>query len=369
MVSGPINNPQQQSSSFTGTGDFNGQTVTSGGGSFGPTITRTSDPNARPVFGAGTGTDGQIMVGTGETYTTHPAVAPYVAYAALGMDYPTAGIGYTTVPASVYAGNVQRWGLSLNAEDQQMYLYVTGLLQDIGKLGETFSVEDASSAWQDVLLGASYNQTMSPMEYLELLASKAMTAPPPGAITATGTTSTSETSTSNTTDTETVLTNEFDARAILDNALLNYLGRRATDKERAAFLSSLNKMEQQNPTVTQTNQTSTTNSNTSTTETQTPAQPARPATTGSGPSSENGPAGRQYQPATAATGATSSRTTSINNDTNTSRNGTRTGGFNQEQYAVDYARSNPLYAETQAATTLMSWLERAIMNSQQRRMI
>lgn len=94
------------------------------------------------------------------------------------------------------------------------------------------------------------------------------------------------------------LTNEFDARALVDNALNQYLGRDATSKERERFWKRLNKREAANP------------------DTATP----------------------------------------VGHDT------VQTGGFNREQFAVDFAQSRDDYAETQASTTLMDWVKESLTN-------
>lgn len=95
------------------------------------------------------------------------------------------------------------------------------------------------------------------------------------------------------------LTNEFDARALADGALNNFLGRDATKKERENFYKRLNAKEAENPNV------------------------ATP------------------------TGQTGD---------------VRTGGFNREQFAEDFAKSRDDYAETQAATTLMGWMQESLTN-------
>lgn len=95
------------------------------------------------------------------------------------------------------------------------------------------------------------------------------------------------------------LTNEFDAEALLNDALGNYLGRSATPKELANFKKLLNKTEAANPRV-------------------------------------NTPVGQAM-----AVGS---------------------GGVNQQQVAEDFAKSRGNYAETQADTTLMSWMTEALTN-------
>jgi hypothetical protein len=97
------------------------------------------------------------------------------------------------------------------------------------------------------------------------------------------------------------LTNQFDARALVDGALNTYLGRDAKPKERAKFWQQLNAKQAENPNV------------------------------DSGVAGPNG----------------------------TTRTGS--GGFNKEIFAEDFAKSRDDYAETQASTTLLSRMEKLIM--------
>jgi hypothetical protein len=94
------------------------------------------------------------------------------------------------------------------------------------------------------------------------------------------------------------LTNQFDARALVDDALNTYLGRDATAKERQNFWKQLNAAEAANPQV----------------------------------ATPKGVAG--------AVGS---------------------GGFNRQQFAEDYAKSQDDYAETQASTTIMDWIKQGIV--------
>lgn len=96
------------------------------------------------------------------------------------------------------------------------------------------------------------------------------------------------------------LTDPSNARALVDAAMTQYLGRRPTDKEYGSFLQQLNAMEEKNPSVT--TQTSTT---------------------------------------TAGTGSSS-----------TVAKQKTTGGSNAQQYAVEYARGQEGAAEYTAATTV-----------------
>lgn len=95
------------------------------------------------------------------------------------------------------------------------------------------------------------------------------------------------------------LTNPMTARSILDNTLGNYLGRMPTQKEYKTFLQALNMGEEASPIV-------------------------------------------------------SERTTRTSGGTSTqsvSTTGRTEGGFDQRQFATEYAKSRPEYAETQLSTT------------------
>lgn len=96
------------------------------------------------------------------------------------------------------------------------------------------------------------------------------------------------------------LTNEFDARSLVDTALNNYLGRDATDRERERFWKQLNQKQAANPTV-------------------------RSGVTGPGGMSD-----------------------------------VQSGGFGAEQFAEDFAKSRKDYAETQASTTAMDLIKKAL---------
>lgn len=104
----------------------------------------------------------------------------------------------------------------------------------------------------------------------------------------------------------TVFTNEFDAKKIVNDALGAYLGADATPKQLEAFYKQLHDVEAANPTVVT-------------------------------------PHGKSAQ--------------------------TQDGGSNAAQVAIDFAKSQDNYAETQAATTLTSWLEENITKSEQNRII
>ena len=97
--------------------------------------------------------------------------------------------------------------------------------------------------------------------------------------------------------TTTTVANEMDAKSLVNNALSQYLGRTATDAEVSAFHQKLNSELAANPNV-------------------------------SDPTSQHA--------------------------------GVNSGGTNPQQLAEDFAKSQPDYAETQAATTGLNWMVEAI---------
>lgn len=103
------------------------------------------------------------------------------------------------------------------------------------------------------------------------------------------------------TSTSTSLTDPGSARKLVDDALSNYLGRKATSKEQANFLKALNIQEQQNPTIT-----------------------------------------RQV-----------SKTAGAGGVSNTTQQVTSQGGFNPSTFAEEWAASQEGAGEYQAATTLL----------------
>jgi hypothetical protein len=102
------------------------------------------------------------------------------------------------------------------------------------------------------------------------------------------------------------LSDEGTANQIINNPLTRYLGRTATDVEQKMFLKALNIQEKQNPTVTSTS------------------------------------------------GTTSGR--------NTNESTTTTGGFNRDDFAERFAKSQEGYAEYQTATTYLDAFMNALNN-------
>ena len=189
-------------------------------------------------------------------------------------------------------------------KDRGSYNEMVDQLQASGLLGQSKkgrkpSLEQVTGAWKTLLIGASYNQQYSPAEYLQLAASSGLfknvdgTQPQPegaykGPVASTN------------------ITNQFDAKSLVNNALQQYLGRTATEKELAQFHAQLNQTEMSNPTV-------------------------------------RTPNGHDV---------------------------TTTGGAGSgAQEAVDFAKSRNDYAETQAGATGLKWMQEAILNHQQNRMI
>ena len=108
-------------------------------------------------------------------------------------------------------------------------------------IGDTLAVGGAANNGKGKLPSDS-DQPSDPMQFLFNQASnaaafKAANAAPKGPGAYTGPTSSTQ------------LTPEFDANAIVDNAISQYLGRDATDAEKANFYKKLNKAERENPTV------------------------------------------------------------------------------------------------------------------------
>lgn len=104
------------------------------------------------------------------------------------------------------------------------------------------------------------------------------------------------------------ISSESDAKATLNNAYQQMLGRMATDKELAVFRKALNDLEGKNATVT----------------------------------------------------STSGTSVSKGGNQSTSQTSKTTGGFNAQQFAQDWARARPEYAETFAATTFMGVIDEMI---------
>lgn len=228
------------------------------------------------------------------------------------------------VPITQMEPLISKWAFSLNPADKAKYDSVVGLMRRANYFDtDNPAFSTVQSAWNQVLTGASYNTQFSPIEYLELMAQKGQN--PATGPAGSGTGTQTSTSTDTRTSTNVSLSNKFDALAVLNDALSNYLGRQASDQELKAFKSILNAQERKNPEK----------STTTTTQTAT--------STSSG------------------TNTTSSSATSSD--------GVSSGGVNEGQIAKEYAQSRGDYAETQMATVGMEWFQDAIRAMGSGRMI
>lgn len=212
--------------------------------------------------------------------------------------------------------------------------------------GSNPTLADALKGYQQVLLGASYNSAYTPNQYLQLAAAQgSFKSQTPGP-------TTQVSDFSNTSDVNRVNTNitgPLDAKALVNSALGQFLGRQATPEEQAAFRQLLNEQERTTPSVT----TGTSESSGTTTQTSTPAVAGSVTTPGT--------------PRQAAVGTPGTPARSVSSTTSSdSQNTTTSGGIDSaaaNQLAEDYAKAQPTYAGTQANTTLMSWLQEAILGT------
>jgi hypothetical protein len=151
------------------------------------------------------------------------------------------------------------------------------------------------AAWQQMvgqagILSKALGRPVDPFETVELLADRSPAKERAGS--GGPTTTFSRTESVN-------LTEPGQARSFLDSALGGYLGRMPTQKEYASFLKALNMGQEESPTITE--------------------QTVR------------------------SSGGGSTQTVRSNVKT--------TGGFDERQFATEYAKSRPEYAETQLSTT------------------
>jgi hypothetical protein len=167
------------------------------------------------------------------------------------------------------------------------------------KKGFTPSLDQVNAAWHNALIGASYNQQYTPTQYLAFAASTGAFKAADGTVSPADAAYKGPVSVTN-------LTNQFDAKALVNNALGQYLGRAATDSEVAAFHAQLQASETANPSV-------------------------------------RTPVGHNYVDSG--------------------------GAGNGQQQAIDFAKSQSNYAETQAGSTGLSWLHDAVMSIGQDRTI
>jgi hypothetical protein len=201
------------------------------------------------------------------------------------------GGAYTTVSNAIdYFTNLY-WAEGKNKED---YYRIADMLTAKGYMSGRSDINNYEQ-WMKLAIDTAstrYRGKYNPLEVLELLPESEFN--PDGSARSFSTTSRSV-----------AISNEGDAKATLNNAYEQMLGRRASDKELAVFQKALNDLEGRNATVTNTSGTS--------------------------------------------------RTTKGN--TSTSQSSKTVGGFNAGQFAQDWARSRPEYAETFAATNFMSVID------------
>lgn len=262
-------------------------------------------------------TSSTILVNSGRQATSPTFVNPPHG---TGERVPTstAPTSNVMVPADAYLQQLDKFYYTIGykpAYDQVLIQLRNAGYVDPWKQGQLPDYGSVRNAYAQMLTEASYNPNLTPEQYLQAKASigfaekQAAKDAPPLTSTDTATSTTSQVD----------LTNRFDAHALLNSALSQYLGRRATDTELKNFRSLLASQEQANPNV---------------------SSSTRTTTSTAVPNADG----------TASTSSTSSSTTG----------GQTSGGVNQQQIAKEYAQSLPGYAETQANTTLMSWLEEAI---------
>lgn len=182
-----------------------------------------------------------------------------------------------------------------SGQDKEDYYRIADLLVDKGYMSSRADISSYEALVTKAVYVAGndkFRGKLNPVDVLELLPDSGSN--PDGSPRSFSTTSRTVTKTSKT-----------DAKATLNNAYQQMLGRMATDKELAVFQKALNDMEAKNPSVSVSSGTSTTKGG----------------------------------------------NTSTSSSTNT------TGGFNSSQFAADFARSRPEYAEVFAATTFMNVID------------
>ncbi len=286
------------------------------------------------TYAGGKDASGVIHVNAGNAVNGNPYGANY-----RGDQGPTAFWAGTSVTpqlvdSTVLESQLQSWFYT--PELKPKYDAVLVQMQQAGYphvQGPNPTLADALADYQQVLLGASYNLQYTPEQYLQrAAATHQFASETQGPQTTISTTS----NTSNVNDSRTDLTGPLDAKALVTSAIGQYLGRMPTPQEQAGFLRLLNEQETKNPTLTTGVQSSTGG----TTTTSTPPGNGHPGTAGG------------------STLVNSATTSNQNNDLTTS------GGIDgpgTAQLATDYAKARPDYAPTQMNTTLMGWLQEAIL--------
>jgi hypothetical protein len=206
---------------------------------------------------------------------------------------------------------MQKWYYSRDPVEHKKYTDVVALMQaakmpDMNPKKGSPDFNTVMKNFQEVLIGSSYNPSLTPMEYLTMAATDQSLADPNAAAAGPKGPYMGPQS-------RTDLSTVFDAKALVNTALGQYLGRQATDSEIAKFHQMLNAQQTANPSVS--------------------------------------------DPTKAVDGTITDVTTS--------------GGISEKaagQIAEDYAKSQTDFAETQASTTGLSWLTDALRADKSGRM-
>jgi len=144
------------------------------------------------------------------------------------------------VPSSTMAYFPEKWYYDRTGNKQE-YKQLVGLMENAGLDTDGGDLSKVMSYWNGVILpGASHNPDMTPMQYAEFAAAN-------GTFKDLGGNSNRGGGGIPTTRQVVDLTNKFDAEAIVNQALGQWLGRDATDKEVKQFWKQLNKDEKKNP--------------------------------------------------------------------------------------------------------------------------
>ena len=311
------------------------------GGSELPPIGTSGAGGFAPIgYNGGAGADGVVYVNSGVYTTYDPA----------GETFGRGPLGATSqnpmVPSTFYLNRLQSYYHTIGLRPQ--YDAIVDQLRAAGyDLGDNPSYDEVAAVYEKVLVGASFNPKYTPEQFLQIAAAEHAYDDPANTPQATTTTSTS-TGTTAVNDSSVNLTGILDAKALVNGALGQFLGRRATPEEIKSFHALLNQQEQANPTTTVGSSTRT-ETNTAT------VTPAVAAT-----STPNGTPG-----GVAPGGPATPQNTDNVSSGSSSRNTTTAGGIESggnAQIAEDYARSRPTFAGTQMNTVMMDLFHKAILN-------
>lgn len=225
-------------------------------------------------------------------------------WSAIGEWYTTTGYGNVWMPGTglIPVADARNYYMNLylaTGKDKEDYYRIADLLIGKGYMTNRADIQ-GWQGWMNTVIDTAASdqyrlQKLTPLDVIELLPSSETGADG-------GPKSYSSTTRS------TSISNRGDATVTLNNAYQQMLGRRATDKELAAFQKALNELEGKNPTVT----------------------------------------------------TASSTTSAAGGSSSTSASTRSTGGFNAGQFAQEWARSRPEYAENFAATTFMGVIDNMI---------